>query len=179
MHSRKFIDLTGQVFGHWTVLAFDCIHTGKSMWVCRCSCGTTKSVDGLTLRNGRSKSCGCHSRDFMKTKCPAETHGLTKSNPRLYGIWQNMLNRCRNKNKDKYMAYGGRGITVCEEWHHFPAFYAWSIANGYADNLTIDRIDVDGNYEPSNCQWITASENSKKAAEDRRRKKNGIQSVCE
>ncbi|MBE6928051.1 MAG: hypothetical protein E7467_06140 [Ruminococcaceae bacterium] len=76
------------------------------------------------------------------------------------------------------MAYGGRGISVCEEWHQFPPFYEWAMANGYTDDLTIDRINVDGNYEPSNCQWITMEENIRKAIDDRRRKKNGILFVC-
>ena len=80
-----------------------------------------------------------------------------------------MLNRCRRKKDKYYQRYGGRGISVCEEWHSFPQFYEWAIANGYKDNLTIDRIDVNGNYEPSNCQWLTQSENSKKALEDRRK----------
>ena len=85
-----------------------------------------------------------------------------------------MLNRCRNKNVERYRAYGARGISVCDEWHEDPAFYQWAMANGYRDDLTIDRIDVDGNYEPANCQWITMTENFQKAIEDRRRKKNAV-----
>ena len=177
--SYKFIDLTGKTFGRWTVISFSCIQNRKTMWLCQCSCGSTRLVDGYFLRNGRSKSCGCHARDIMKTHKIAMTHGLKNQNPRLYGIWQNMLNRCRNKNVERYRSYGARGISVCNEWQQFPAFYEWAMANGYSDDLTIDRIDVDGNYEPSNCQWLTRSENSKKAAEDRRRKKNEIQIVCQ
>ena len=177
--SHKFIDLTGHVFGHWTVLQFDRISERKSMWLCKCSCGTVRSVNGYHLRNGRSTSCGCHSRDFMKTNKIASTHGLKNSNPRLYGIWQNMLNRCRNKNTERYRSYGARGISVCPEWHEFLPFYEWAMASGYREDLTIDRINVDGNYEPSNCQWLTMSENSKKAAEDRRRRKNEVRIVCQ
>ena len=173
-HSNKFIDLTGQVFGHWTVLRFDRIHNKASMWQCQCSCGTVRSVSGYVLRSGRSTSCGCHSRDFMRSSPIATTHGLKKQNPRLYRTWQNMLNRCRNPNLERYRSYGGRRISVCKEWHDFPTFYKWAMANGYTDELSIDRIDVDGNYEPSNCQWITLEENNRKAAKDRRRKKNGI-----
>lgn len=109
----------------------------------------------------------------MKVAPIAQTHGLKNSNPRLYRIWQNMLNRCRNKNVEKYRSYGARGICVCDEWKEFPAFYEWAVANGYSDDLTIDRIDVDGNYEPGNCQWITNADNLRKAAADRR-KKNGV-----
>lgn len=174
VHERKFIDLTEKVFGRWTVLHFDGIRGSTSMWVCRCACGTIRSVNGYALRTGRSTSCGCYLRDRMKTAQIAKTHGLKNANPRLYRIWQNMLNRCRNKNSERYRAYGARGISVCEEWTQFPPFYEWAIKNGYADDLTIDRIDVDGNYVPENCQWITAEENSRKAAEDRRRKKNGV-----
>lgn len=90
-----------------------------------------------------------------------------------------MLNRCRRKKDKYYHRYGGRGIRVCEEWHKFPPFYEWAMANGYRDNLSIDRVDVDGNYEPSNCQWITMAENSRKAMEDRRTRENGVQVACQ
>lgn len=169
-HSPKFIDLSGQVFGYWTVLYFETVRNKKTLWRCRCCCGNEKSVDGYFLRNGRSTSCGCHSRDYMKHKKISTKHGLKNKNPRLYTIWQNMLNRCRNKNTGRYQAYGARGISVCEEWKKYPAFYEWAMANGYNDHLTIDRIDVDGNYEPHNCQWLTKSDNSRKAIEDRRKK---------
>ena len=86
-----------------------------------------------------------------------ERHGKYKT--RLYRTWSRIKTRCYNKNFQHFKHYGGRGITVCDEWlHDFMAFYDWAISNGYADNLTIDRIDVDGNYEPSNCRWITNEE---------------------
>ncbi len=177
---RQRIDLTGKTFGRWKVLRFD--HTtsnGDANWFCVCNCGTIKSVNGYNLRSGRSKSCGCLVVELMRKNKPSVKHGLKKANPRLYGIWQGMLNRCRRKKDICYMAYGGRGISVCEEWHQFPPFYEWAMANGYTDDLTIDRINVDGNYEPSNCQWITMEENIRKAIDDRRQKKNGILFVCE
>ena len=100
-------------------------------------------------------------------------HG--KSNIRLYGIWGNMLYRCNTKTCDSYGIYGGKGINVCNEWFDFERFYQWSILNGYKDNLTIDRIDSNKNYEPQNCQWITKSENTIKAnkTKQHRRANNG------
>ncbi len=170
----RLIDLTGQVFGRWTVLRFDSAKNGDAYWICKCACGTVRSVNGYHLRSGRSTSCGCYSAELVRKSPRGTTHGLKKANPRLYRIWQCMLNRCRRKKDKYYHRYGGRGISVCEEWHSFPPFYEWAVANGYKDILTIDRIDVDGNYEPANCQWITMVENSKKAIEDRRRKKHEV-----
>lgn len=169
------IDLTGKTFGHWTVLRFDHKSSnGDAYWVCRCTCGTVKVANGYDLRSGRSRSCGCMVVELMRKNKYCLKHGLKKENPRLYGIWQGMLNRCRRKKDVCFKAYGGRGISVCEEWHQFQPFYEWSMANGYSDDLTIDRIDVDGNYEPGNCQWITMEENVHKAIKDRRRKKNEV-----
>ena len=173
----KRIDLTGRVFGRWTVLRYDCTKNGEAYWLCKCACLAVRSVNGYHLRSGRSTSCGCYSAELTRKNPRGTTHGLKKHNQRLYRIWQCMLNRCRRPKDKYYHRYGGRGISVCEEWHSFQPFYEWAMANGYKDNLTIDRIDVDGNYEPSNCQWLTIADNSRKSIEDRRRK-NGIQVAC-
>lgn len=171
----RYIDLSGRKFGRWTVLYYDrTASNGDAYWVCKCTCGAVKSVSGYNLRSNRSTSCGCLVKELMRINKPGIKHGLTRSNPRLYSIWQGMLNRCRRKKDVCYKAYGGRGISVCKEWHQFPSFYKWAMANGYTDELTIDRINVDGDYEPANCQWITMEENVQKAISDRRRKKNEI-----
>lgn len=147
----KIIDLTGQRFGRLTVLEIDCMpHKGHSRWICVCDCGEYVSVPSDCLRLGKSKSCGCLYRETIRTA--GQKHGLRHT--RLYQTWRSMKDRCYNPNNKWYKDYGGRGIYVCEEWRNdVKAFYDWAIANGYRDDLTIDRINVDGNYEPSNCRW--------------------------
>lgn len=135
------------------------------MWLCLCDCGTIKEVDGRSLREGTSKSCGCHSHDFVN--CPDYIPGNKKhggKNERLYGIWHGMKDRCYNPNSTFYSRYGGRGITVCEEWKNdYSAFREWAFAHGYDPEKSrkyqsLDRLDNDGNYCPENCQWRTSSE---------------------
>lgn len=156
----KFKDLTGQRFGRLTVESRTDDHYYPSgrhdvQYICRCDCGSVVTVLGIHLRSEHTVSCGCYrvetSRDTMTT------HGMTGT--RLHNIWKNMLERCTNVNHKNYDIYGGRGITVCEEWlNSFESFYEWSMQSGYESNLTLDREDVNKGYCPSNCRWITQKE---------------------
>lgn len=121
-------------------------------WLCQCGCEEHKmvSVLGSHLKSGAIKSCGCLGKERRKEACTK--HG--KSNTRLYGIWKNIKHRCYNPNSEFYYCYGGKGIKMCDEWiEDFEAFYDWSMASGYNDNLTIDRKNNDKDYCPENCRW--------------------------
>ena len=155
----QFKDLTGQRFGR-LVVVFRAKNDsrGNARWICECECGNMVAVTTGRLRSGHTQSCGCRKRDLMANTGRANaTHKLSFS--RLYNIWHKMKQRCLNSNHIHFKNYGGRGIAVCDEWREdFKAFYDWAMRNGYADNLTIDRIDNDGNYCPSNCRWVTAKQ---------------------
>lgn len=147
----KFVDLSGYKFGDWIVLEYE----GKSKWKCKCSCGNVKSVVAATLKNESSTNCGCR-----KIK-----HGYEGT--KVYRLWSYMKERCESPKHKSYKSYGGKGIKVCDEWKEAKTFIEWCLNNGYKEGLTLDRIDYNGNYEPSNCRFITNLEQQRNKSNNR------------
>lgn len=147
--------MTGMKFGRWNVLSKHGKKNGEITWLCECECGNTGIIKGGDLRSGKSQSCGCLRRELGS---PNYVHGMTGT--KIYKMWKNMKARCYNPSTGKdFINYGERGITVCDEWRDsFQNFCDWAMKNGYRDGLTIERIDVNKGYEPSNCTFIPMSE---------------------
>lgn len=162
MPAKKIPDIqAGETFGRWKILGkpFHTSTTGKTKYwyvVCECSCGVVSAIRVNELERGNSKSCGCLNKEILIENCTS--HGL--SNHPFYNIWGAMVQRCCNPKSEAYHIYGGRGITICEEWRNKPeSFIKWAIKNGYKKGLHVDRIDNDKGYSPNNCRVVTPQEN--------------------
>ena len=158
-------DLTNQRFDRLIALCpTGRLSNGGIIWRCKCDCGNFTEVQTSHLSKGRTKSCGCLQKERMSEAMLKHGDAIHGKRPKVYNVWLNMKNRCANPKNQSYKYYGGRGISVYKEWiSNYQAFKFWALLNGYADNLTIDRIDHYGNYEPNNCRWITQSENTRKS----------------
>lgn len=182
-------DLCGKHYGRLTVVGYDHSSGGKRFYRCQCECGKEAIVRSDQLTTGKTASCGCflsetRGKNLQKgrEKRPAKAgrpqrdgreerrkkYALKHEQPRLYRIWQSMKSRCLYKKNKCFHCYGGRGISICSEWlSSFDNFANWALKNGYSDALTIDRIDVDGNYCPENCRWLGISEQQKNKRKSR------------
>ncbi len=154
----KKLNLAGKRFGKLIVLEFAFVKNKRRYWLCKCDCGKEKVIQLPHLTSKHTISCGCYQK--QKAKQSLTKHG--KYYTKLYSIWINIKDRCCNPKNKSYNNYGGRGINICSEWidkeKGFINFYDWAMKNGYKKDLTIDRIDVNGNYTPFNCKWSTKTE---------------------
>lgn len=155
-------NLIGKKFGRLSVIDF-CKKNNTFLWKCKCDCGNETLVSATSLYSGTSKSCGCLKKELLSEE--KRTHDDSKT--RLYRCWISMKNRCYNDKSETYRYWGGKGIAVCESWKNsFEDFKKWSIANGYKNDLTLDRIDINKNYEPKNCRWVPKSEQPKNCSQN-------------
>ena len=155
----RFIDLTGKAFGRLTVVAF----AGRGKWHVRCECGQVGMKSGLDLRSGDSKSCGCLKREQLGDR--RRTHGKCKTPE--YRSWSHMIGRCENPTDKKFPIYGGRGITVCARWRESFETFLEDMGQRPSKRHSLDRINVNGDYEPDNCRWATAKEQSRNTRTNR------------
>ena len=160
----KKLNLVGKAFGKLLVVSHE-TENQRGYSICKCECGITTKVRNDSLTSGKTTSCGCFSREVAKEV--HTSHG--DSNARLYRIYKKMKARCYYQKNERYDRYGGRGISICDEWlSDYKEFKRWAITNGYTDELSIDRIDNDGDYTPENCRWVGIITQSNNKGNNRR-----------
>ena len=164
-HSKNFKDLTGTIFGYWKVLYLDNPKSKATYWICKCKCGTVRSVNSSNLISGKSTSCGCYNK--IQNSKDKKIHGM--SDTRFYKIWIGMKKRCLNPKSRIFSYYGGRGIKVCDKWIKSFNIFMEDMYNSYLKHVerygeketSLERKNVNGNYCKSNCKWATLSEQMK------------------
>jgi len=170
VQSKPLSDLIGKEFYRYKVVKYlGKRKHDKHWWECLCECGTSFQLNTSRITgNSPTRSCGCLRKETMSAnRADPHKHGYSKTT--LYAIYYGMLARCNNEKSQRYKYYGGRGISVCEEWSNDSlAFFDWAESHGYEHGLSIDRVDRNGNYCPENCEWVTVSENSRRMNEARR-----------
>lgn len=159
MRKGQYLDLSGQRFGQLVAVEIDHHAGSRAIWKCKCDCGNMALVSVSNLRDGHTQSCGCLQATRVSDALRTHGHKGSRSVNRLYPIWRAMKQRCFRQSSKAYKYYGGRGITVCDEWLKYENFMKWAYSHGYDPNVergkcTIDRIDVNGNYEPNNCRFV-------------------------
>ena len=166
------MNLIGERFGRLVVIErAGTDASGHTAWKCKCDCGNEKIARGSHLKVGYIKSCGCLVIDTLRDN--STKHGLEHT--RIYRIWQGMRLRCYNEKSNRFHRYGGRGITICDEWkNNIQSFYDWAMSSGYREDLTIDRIDNDKGYSPENCRWVTIKEQMNHTSKNRHMTINGV-----
>lgn len=178
----RFQDLSGMKFGRLQPLYrtdgyIDSQGRRRFKWVCRCDCGNVVEVRPDKLTSGSTQSCGCLQREIAtKQGYMSRQHGCSSDTlrERIYNIWTSMKERCLNPNDDAYPDYGGRGVEVYARWMSFPDFLEWAVENGYKEDLTIDRTDVNGDYTPGNCRWATMKQQANNKRTNRRIADGGV-----
>lgn len=163
--------MIGERYGRWLVISAEADYVGPSgakqkMWLCQCDCGTRKVVHQPSLRSGLSKSCGCFRREFSKAAATVHGHGNRNRKSPTYVSWGGMISRCQDCKNNQWENYGGRGIKVCSRWRNFENFLA-DMGERPSKSHSIDRLNADGDYEPSNCRWATASQQGRNRRNNR------------